>query len=53
MITIIMKQPNTYSFEFKATNFAEGLIEAKAKYEKLGLIGRCYVIGSEGSHFII
>jgi len=50
MITIIMSKPNALKIEFKAINFEAGYIEAVEKYRKMGLIGRYYVIGSDGSH---
>lgn len=53
MITIIMSQPNGHKWEFKAENFEIGFLEAMERYERMGLIGKCYVIGSEGSHQVI
>lgn len=53
MITIIMSKPNALKIEFKAVSFEAGYLEALDKYEKMGLIGRYYVIGSDGSHKVI
>lgn len=53
MITIIMSKPNAIKVEFKAISFEAGMIEARERYERMGLIGRYYVIGSDGNHSII
>lgn len=50
MITIIISHPNKLKIEFKAISFEAGYLEAIDKYNRIGLIGRYYVIGSDGSH---
>ena len=52
MITIIMSKPNAIKVEFKAISFEAGMIEARERYERMGLIGRYYVIGSDGNNSI-
>jgi len=52
-VTIIMSQPRGHKWEFVASNFDIGFMEAIERYERMGLIGKCYVIGSDGSHKII
>lgn len=52
-VTIIMSQPRGHKWEFVASNFDIGFMEAKERYERMGLIGTCYVIGSDGSHKVI
>ena len=50
MITIIMSKPNALKIQFEAISFEAGYIEAVERYNRLGLIGRYYIIGSDGSH---
>lgn len=52
-VTIIMSQPKGHKWEFVASDFNIGFIEAVERYERMGLIGTCYVICSDGSHKII
>ncbi len=52
-ITIIMSKPNAIRIEFKAISFEAGYLEAIKRYESMGLIGRYYIIGSDGSHSVI
>lgn len=49
MITIIMSKPNAIKVEFTAISFEAGMIEARERYERMGLIGRYYVISSDGN----
>jgi len=49
-VRIIMSQPKGHKWEFVASCFETGFIEAVERYERMGLIGKCYVIGSDGSH---
>lgn len=49
-VKIVVSKPNAIKFEFVATDFNTGLIEARRRYESMGLVGRYYVIGSDGSH---
>ena len=43
---------SNYTFEFKVINSAMGYKEAVDKYNRLGLIGRVYILCSDGSAFI-
>ena len=52
-VKIIMSQPKGHKWEFIASSFELGFIKAVERYERMGLIGKCYVIGSDGSHKII
>ena len=52
-IRIIMSKPGAIKVEFFAITFEAGYLEAIERYNRMGLIGRYYVIGSDGSHMVI
>lgn len=43
---------SNYTFEFKVINSAMGYKEAVDKYNRLGLIGKVYIVCSDGSAFM-
>ena len=48
-IVIIMSQPGGNTWEFTSYSSGLGFMEASKRYERMGLIGKCYVISSDGS----